>query len=114
MRKKNATPTSWPVFLVGCHRSGTTLLRYLLDAHPDMACPPESKFIAGLEAFVEYPQAETGLLTLGFSMEDIRAELRRVIESFLGGYARRQGKRRWVDKTPNYYRLLPFIDEIFC
>src|SRR3954462_15908459 len=47
---------SWPAFLVGCHRSGTTLLRRLLDSHPHIACPPESKFIAGFEAFLTYPQ----------------------------------------------------------
>ena len=102
-----------PVFLVGCNRSGTTLARFLLDAHKNLACPPESKFIAGLQAFLEYPQAEAGLLSLGFTKSDLRREMRRVAEAFLGGYARRRGKRRWVDKTPNYYRLLPFIDEIF-
>jgi hypothetical protein len=102
-----------PVFLVGCHRSGTTLLRYLLDSHENLACPPESKFIAGVQALFDYPQALTGLLTLGFSVDDIYRELRKLIEGFLGGYARREGKLRWVDKTPNYYRLLDFIDDVF-
>lgn len=104
---------NWPVFLVGCNRSGITLARFLLDSHENLACPPESKFIAGLEAFLEYPQAESGLASLGFGTREIRCELRRLIEAFLGGYARRQGKSRWIDKTPNYYRLLPFLDEIF-
>src|SRR5215216_2861803 len=31
-------------FVVGCSRSGTTLLRALLDAHPLLAVPPESHF----------------------------------------------------------------------
>ncbi len=56
---------SSPIFLTGCHRSGTTLARYLLDAHPNLACPPESKFIAGLEAFLMYPQALRGLASIG-------------------------------------------------
>jgi hypothetical protein len=30
-----------PVFLVSVARSGSTLLRYLLDTHPDVTCPPE-------------------------------------------------------------------------
>src|SRR5215469_17608838 len=31
-----------PVFVL-CHgRSGSTLLRFLLDAHPELACPPET------------------------------------------------------------------------
>ena len=30
-----------PVFIVGYGRSGTTLLRFMLNAHPDIAIPPE-------------------------------------------------------------------------
>ena len=102
-----------PAFLIGCHRAGTTLARFLLDAHPNIACPPESKFIAALHAFYEYPQALAALESLGCPKSWVRAELRRFAEMVLGGYARAQGKTRWVDKTPNYYRILPFIDEMF-
>jgi protein-tyrosine sulfotransferase len=101
------------VFLVGCHRSGTTLLRYLLDSHPNIACPPESKFIAGIEAFLGYPQALDGLGHLGISLERVRDELRAIIAGVFDEYAAREGKRRWVDKTPNYFRLLPLIDWLF-
>lgn len=31
-----------PFFLVGCSRSGTSLLQALIDSHPDVAIPPES------------------------------------------------------------------------
>lgn len=34
-----------PVFLVGAERSGTTLLRLLLDGHPDVAFASESEFL---------------------------------------------------------------------
>jgi protein-tyrosine sulfotransferase len=102
----------WPAFLVGCHRSGTTLVRYLLDAHPRLACPPESKFIAGIEAFLRYPQTAEALHFLG-ATSDIWIGLRSLISIVLDGYARRHNKLRWIDKTPNYYRILPLIDQIF-
>ena len=35
-----------PVFVLCCGRSGSTLLRFLLDAHPDLACPPETNMAA--------------------------------------------------------------------
>src|SRR5580698_7888854 len=35
-----------PVFVLCCARSGSTLLRFLLDAHPDLACPPETNAAA--------------------------------------------------------------------
>src|SRR3954467_9639002 len=32
-------------FIVGAPRSGTTLLRFMLDAHPELAIPPETGFL---------------------------------------------------------------------
>ncbi len=37
----------------------------------------------------------------------------RLADTILSRYARRVQKRRWVDKTPNYYRILPLIDAMF-
>ena len=41
------TPGTAPVFpfLVGCNRSGTTMMRGMFDSHPDLAVPPESYFV---------------------------------------------------------------------
>jgi hypothetical protein len=37
------TNASDPVFILTLPRSGSTLLRFLLDAHSDMCCPPETQ-----------------------------------------------------------------------
>lgn len=114
MLRPAAERQSWPVFLVGCHRSGTTLVRFILDAHPRLACPPESKFINGIQALLEYPQAWAGLTSMGLSQEEIFEELRGFINRVMAKYTSRQGKHRWVDKTPNYYRTLELIDRIYA
>jgi protein-tyrosine sulfotransferase len=101
-------------FIIGCHRSGTTLVRYLLDAHSNVSCPPESKFIAGLEAFLHYPQALRGLSSLGISAPGVVSRLRVFVESVFREYAASQGKSRWIDKTPNYYRLWPLLEALFA
>jgi hypothetical protein len=36
-----------PVIIGGCPRSGTTLLRVMLDSHPHIACGPENSLLAG-------------------------------------------------------------------
>ncbi len=44
-RDKRA-PDRTPVpFIVGVGRSGTTMLRLMLDAHPDLTIPPETHFV---------------------------------------------------------------------
>jgi protein-tyrosine sulfotransferase len=105
--------SSLPAFVIGSYRSGTTLLRYIIDAHPRLACPPESKFISGLNAFIDYPQAREALVSLGLDKEDIRYVIQQLVDSLFSSYAASVGKPRWVDKTPNYYRLLPLIEDIF-
>jgi len=37
-RRADAVPIDRPIFVVGCHRSGTTVLYEALAAHPDVAC----------------------------------------------------------------------------
>ncbi len=43
-RRRKAQPPPSP-FIVSAGRSGTTLLRLMLDAHPELAIPPETHFI---------------------------------------------------------------------
>ncbi len=69
--------------------------------------------MAALEAFWRYPQAIPALESLGVSKKELRGEMRALIERIMGGYAARRGKALWIDKTPNYYRILPFLDDVF-
>lgn len=101
------------MYILCSHRSGSTLLRYLLDAHERLACPPETKFIAALAPFLEYPQVREALDFLGVSQDDVFKELRFLVERIMARYTIRQGKRRWVDKTPNYYRYTHLIEQLF-
>lgn len=94
-------------------RSGSTLLRYLLGSHERLACPPESKFIGGLDAFLRYPQVASALRSFGLSHADLLRQLRTLTENIFGECLRSTGKPRWVDKTPGYHRFLSLIDAMF-
>jgi hypothetical protein len=102
-----------PIFVVGCHRSGTTLLRFALDSHPRIACPPETKFLAGLGTLVAYPQALDGLAAMGVTRRELLDRLAEMTDDWYSRFARSNGKLRWADKTPNYFRCLYFIDALF-
>ena len=49
-----------PIFILGCTKSGTTLLRNLFDNHPDLfAIPMESHFFQNIKYWVSYYQRRT-------------------------------------------------------
>jgi Sulfotransferase family len=104
--------SNWPTFAIGSIRCGSTLFRYLLNSHERISCPPESRFLEAFKDFILHPDfIQSALL---FSQpKDIIYQSRKFVEVFLGMQARQEGKQRWVDKSPNYYRLLSFLDGLF-
>jgi hypothetical protein len=112
-------------FIVGMGRSGTTLLRLMLDAHPEMAIPPETHFLPDLieAAGKRGTSAErlTELITSQRTWGDfgldadlladrLRAQdpldARAAARAFYRLYADKHGKARWGDKTPGYVRRM--------
>ncbi|MEV1288057.1 sulfotransferase [Micromonospora sp. NPDC049679] len=100
-----------PIFLVGCQRSGTTMLRLVLDSHSRISCGPETRFLTDLERIVGRDWER--LARFGLPQEEW---LRRIAD-FFGGiheeYARGRGKTRWADKTPLYAMSLDFVTRVF-
>ena len=122
----SGTPAPAP-FVVGVPRSGTTLLRLLLDAHPLLAIPPETGFAlavadepggpdelaARLLALETWPDLGIDAAALDELLATVRPwstsdGLRAIYRS----YAERHGKPRWGDKTPLHIEHLPRIAEL--
>jgi len=100
-----------PIFIIGSPRSGTTLLRLILDAHPHISCGEETHFLRDLEAIVG---RNWGLVaTYGLDREWWLAHLRALYGDFQAEVLARSGKRRWAEKDPTYTLHLGFIEELF-
>lgn len=102
-----------PIFLVGAHRSGTTLLRLIVDSHSRIACPPESFFVAPFQEVLRDEKAMEGLRAMGFSEAHVLSRLRETVSYFFEIYTAARGKQRWADKTPSYVDCLDFIEALF-
>ena len=102
-----------PVFIIGVYRSGTTLLRYILDSHSQFCCPPESDFILPLTELLEGQREPASLEAMGFDEAHVVQKLREVISYFFMNYAQSVQKKRWVDKTPSYVNCLGSLKKIF-
>jgi hypothetical protein len=109
---ESTATVSPPIFIVGCHGSGTTLLRLLLDSHPNISCGPETRFLADF-ARITRPPLWPHLKQYGFSEEYWHHKFADLFDSFKSDYARRHGKTRWADKTPRYALYLDYLDDLF-
>jgi Sulfotransferase family len=118
-------------FIVGATRSGTTLLRLMLDAHPQMAIPSETHFIPDLikayrlestspERLAEVVTAHRRWGDFRLDADDLLERFRAIdpltpgdaIRAFFELYAEREGKPRWGDKTPGYVREMHRIESV--
>lgn len=102
-----------PIFLLGPYGSGTTLLRYVIDSHSRLCCPPESDFIEALAALIETERYRQGLEALGFDDAHVVQQLRQLCIHLFGNYARSWGKARWADKTPAYIDIVDTLRRLF-
>ncbi|WP_020178924.1 sulfotransferase [Methylopila sp. M107] len=123
-------------FIVGHARSGTTLLRLLLDAHSKLAIPPETHLCAlfakpyalaqlteeirkdilrTLRASPRWGdwQIEVAELTEALSAVKDGAPVGEALSCFWQVYASKLGKPRWGDKTPDHLRCAGAIATIF-
>lgn len=106
-------PATDGAFLLGLYRSGTTPVRYVLDSHSAIACPPESEFLVDLVRLLDSPRGMTGLEAMGFDRDHTVAKVREVAHYFLGNYAASRSRATWVDKTPGYVEILHHLEEVF-
>jgi hypothetical protein len=127
-----------PIFVVGCPRSGTTLFRVMLHAHPRIAIPPESKFLMpayrrrarfqdlelreNRQLLADWitQREDNGFPDLQLDPETVAAEIvdgPPTLGSAMGivfrAYAQKFGKDRWGDKRPSYYGFMDELDHLF-
>jgi len=129
------TGTNPFVFVVGAPRSGTTLLKRMLDAHPEIAMTPETWWITrfykrriGVTAegrvtpeIVPRLMEDRRFLRLGLDMDAVGRLVQRgaalSYPDFVSGvfdlYGRGVGKRLVGDKTPGYVRNLSLLHSLW-
>jgi hypothetical protein len=95
------------IVVLGVPRTGTTLLRRLLNGHPDICCPGETFLLTAAARFLRPDYVSEGieygvlggLAAAGIPREQALAALRGLVEDCFRRIASRAGKTRWASKT---------------
>lgn len=116
----SADPEQSPIFVVGNSRSGTTLLRMMLSAHPRIHLTMEASFYVWGALYTRWrdPDAFPPYYVRSFSFRWLREDPREVLRDLPRPFrredrrllygavmrtaARRHGKERFGDKTPGH------------
>jgi sulfotransferase family protein len=117
------------VIVLGVRRSGTTLLRVMLDRNRALAIPDESYFVPQLaqrhptpvdpSAFLDDLRRLPTLVEWRLSPDAVSGRLRagmttgEAIGAVFAAYAAGHGKERWGDKTPLYMQHLGLLERLF-
>ncbi len=132
----SGAPPPGPIFVVGCPRSGTTLMRRILDRHPSIAICPETQFqrlvysrrkafgdLGDLtnrrrlideylsSRFIRRMKLDRAALAERLQREG--ASYKAMFTTLLRYYAASQGKSRFGEKTPQHALFLETLCEWF-
>lgn len=100
-------PPSRPIFVVGCPRSGTSLLFTLLRRHDDVRSLPGEGHV--LWSTYQHPRLK-GWSSDRLTAEDIRPREPRYLYT---GVRRIAGAHRFLDKTPKNVLRMPYLAKLF-
>jgi hypothetical protein len=132
-----AGATERPIIVVGCARSGTTLLQVMLHSHPRIAIPPENRFVlpayfnrlqfGDLEQAANRRALAKFIVRRGTKFKDFGLDRRETVARIVSGpptvgsalatvfrgYAARFDKPRWGDKRPTYHGYVDIVLRLF-
>ena len=104
-----------PIFVGGAGRSGTTLLRVILDSHHNIACGPELKVIPTLCGLWHDFQTSMAapLREYLLTQQDVNDIVGQMILRLLEKYRLQSGKSRVAEKSPNNVYFFEHLNHMF-
>ena len=105
-----------PMFILTCERSGSTLLRYIVDTHPDIACQAGlalGGLCAALYRSTYYSVAQAVASDEIERSSRVIEKIRQIVSALMAEYTTAKGKRLWCDKTPANLQFLEVLGPVF-
>jgi protein-tyrosine sulfotransferase len=106
-----------PIFILSCERSGSTLLRLIVDTHSEIACPGQLYLGPVSEDLYRAVYYSLGQTCEAATEKDRRELVLREVRAMVGGlmdrYAAARSKRFWCEKTTLNADYLQTLSALF-
>ena len=103
-----------PIFIGGAGRSGTTLLRVMLNAHPHLAGGPEFKVTPAIAELFNNTVADSGILRAYMvTPAEVAEHFRALFAGIFAKFLEERKARRLVEKTPHNVLAMRSLGLIF-
>jgi protein-tyrosine sulfotransferase len=103
-------------FILSTARSGSTLLRYILDTHPEISSPAETflgQLCRDLYLTVNHTKGEVAAAQGKTKDQFVLGEVRRIVLDLMNSYARAKNKSMWCEKTPANVNHMDLLMGVF-
>lgn len=126
-----------PIFVVGCPRSGTTMLSLMIHAHPRLAMPPETRFLVrtwrkrksfgDLTIPANHLELARSCVRTGSKVREMGLDPQEIVDTIMLApptigsafgavfkmFADQHGAARWGDKRPQYFSEVDVLLRLF-
>ena len=105
-----------PIFVVGSMGSGTTLMRLMLDSHPNIMIAKETGFMRSVSAITSIPYwnaRDKWVRRIGITPQELDRSIESFYDEVFGLAAAKQGAARWGDKTPFHVEFIEAAARVF-
>lgn len=111
------TEGSHPIFVLCYARSGSTLMRYALDTHPQVVCPPELHLLLAAKQLAwvfEHTAAVPGTDEQTSDSKTYAIDrVRETVSSIMEDHAARAGKRVWAEKSVSSVDHVDLLEQLY-
>lgn len=101
-----------PIFVLCCSRTGSSLLRYILDSHRKVYCPPELHLCL-IATQLKFSFGQMVGNEKGVKDKVVNERINRVLNNIMGAQCRQQNKEIWAEKSILTIDHIKLVHDVF-
>ncbi len=109
----SATNRTVPIFILSTARAGSTLLRFILNAHPEVAAPPETHLLELVKRLLWTHRTLTGEQDDTVAWPQAISQARADADRIMDKHALEQSASRWCEKSVSSLQHVDVLQQVY-